>query len=1075
MKRDISHFTSSQQKAIMHEGGNILVSAGAGSGKTSVLTERVIRKLQEGIQLDSLVILTFTTLAASEMKHRIKDALNLLPELKAQSDMMDEAMISTFDAFALRIVSDHHYLLDLPKHIAISDRVLLDEASEWALNEVFESHYLDPSDSFRALVTRLFARNDDMLKEAIGSLARGLETHPGRMRILREYEHHYLSNEALDEIMMHFHALIMNEVQKIRQSYEALLSMLEQSTDPRAKPFTQQIVGSYQIVFSEDSLEVLAEEVQNLKQPQIPRKRGEEDGFHESVKDIYTAFRARIDQLKKRLGMFYMREDASFREDVLETRPTIMEVVRLTMEYMIHLEQYKKDHQLYHFSDIMILLIQLFETHPDLLREYREKIHEIMVDEYQDTNDLQERILEMLGNDNVFMVGDVKQSIYGFRNANPKNFIRKLHSFSRDGQGTLIELRENFRSRKSALDATNHMFSQWMDEALGGIDYQNSEELMCGNQAYNRHVHNGVSYEPEIIYYDLDRYREGNPKIPQAEIEARWIASDIVRRITRQDQVYDPKLGSMRHIEQSDFAILMDRKTEFETYQKCLVDAGLMVDVFTEELFSTSEEIRFVIHFVNAISVYLGDDEGDLFRFSLWGLLRSFVYRVQDDEIIRLFHAFPEMNPKKMIDEPPTSALALVGSHIKTVCEAVPFLPIETVCEKIYQVTNIWGLLHRLDHPELREKRLEFFYETIRSLNWYTFNDWVRYCRRLHDNRDIDIDFSLAQTKERGVQLLSMHKSKGLEYPICYYSGLYKQFNYTENKAFFVFDSSYGLFTKAYRNGFLNTAIHALHEEQNRQDYLSERIRLFYVALTRAKEKQILLLPRTFVPENHVLDQKPSLIDPDIRKRARSFADLLSILNIPESWLHEMDTPGQVRLQQPLMKDLQTTSLPRKSFEFAEEDMIPKTYSKTSLGILDDHRWQMVQKGNELHRQLEDFDFFGYFKGGDLIEDESLLSCVQPLLDSPAFAGGVPDNIHQEYAFTTKIDKDMFSGVIDLLVEYPDYVVIVDYKLKHLDDEAYIQQLEGYKRYIKRMLNKPVAAYLYSLTDQNIIQVGKIL
>jgi ATP-dependent helicase/nuclease subunit A len=797
MKRDISHFTSSQQEAITHEGGNILVSAGAGSGKTSVLTERVIRKLQEGIQLDSLVILTFTTLAASEMKHRIKDALNQLPELRAQSEMMDQAMISTFDAFALRIVSDHHYLLDLPKHIAISDRVLLDEASEWALNEVLESHYLDPSDSFKDLVMRLFARNDEMLKEAIWTLARGLETHPGRMHILREYERHYVSNETVDDIIRQFHALIMNEIRKIRQSYVALLSMLEQSTDPRAKPFAQEIDRSYQILFSDDSLEVLAVEVQNLKQPQMPRKRGEEDDFHESVKDIYTAFRARIDQLKKRFGMFYMRKEASFREDVLETRPTILEVARLTMEYMIHLEQYKKDHQLYHFSDIMILLIQLFETHPDLLREYREKIHEIMIDEYQDTNDLQERVLEMLGHDNVFMVGDVKQSIYGFRNANPKNFIRKLHSFSRHGQGTLIELRDNFRSRKFALDATNHMFSQWMDEALGGIDYQDSEELMCGNQAYNRHFQDGASYEPEIVHYDLDRYREGNPKIPQAEIEARWIASDIVRRITSADQVYDAKLRSLRHIEQSDFAILMDRKTEFETYQKCLVDAGLMVDVFTEELFSTSEEIRFVIHFVNAVSAYLGDDEKDLFRFSLWGLLRSFVYRVQDDEIIRLFHAFPEMNPKKIIDQPPISALEILCSHIKTVSETVSFLPIETVCENIYQVTNIWGLLHRLDHPELREKRLEFFSETIQSLKWYTFNDWVRYCRRLHDNRDIDIDFSLAQTKERGVQLLSMHKSKGLEYPICYYSGLYKQFNYTENKAFFVFDSTYGLFTKA--------------------------------------------------------------------------------------------------------------------------------------------------------------------------------------------------------------------------------------------------------------------------------------
>lgn len=1072
MKRDISHFTFSQQAAITHEGGNILVSAGAGSGKTSVLTERVIRKLQEGIELDSLVILTFTTLAASEMKHRIKDALNLLPELKAQTDMMDQAMISTFDAFALRIVTDHHYLLDLPKHIAISDRVLLDEASECAMSEVLESHYQDPSDSFKDLVKRLFARNDEMLKEAIWTLARGLETHPERMRILRDYEQHYVSDEALDDIMKQFHAVIMNEVQKIRQSYDTLLSTIEQCSDPRAESFAQQVAGCYSILFTEDSLEILAVEVQNLRQPQMPRKRGEEDAFHESVKDIYPAFRARIDQFKKRFALFFMRKDASFREDVLETKQTILEVARLTLQYVIHLEQYKKDHQLYHFSDIMILLIHLFETHPDLLMEYREKIHEIMVDEYQDTNDLQERILEMLGNNNVFMVGDVKQSIYGFRNANPKNFIRKLRSFSQHSQGTLIELRENFRSRKSALDATNHMFSQWMDESLGGIDYQDSEELICGNQAYNRFFQDGMTYEPAIVYYDLDRYREGNPKLPQAEIEARWIASDIVRRITSAEEVYDPKLGSLRQITQSDFAILMDRKTEFEMYQKCLVDAGLMVDVFTEEPFSTSEEIRFVIHFVNVVSAYLGDDEGDLFRFSLWGLLRSFVYRVQDDEIIRLFHAFPKMDARSMCDRPPTAALEILGSHIKTVSETVSYLPIETVCENIYQVTHIWGLLHRLDHPELREKRLEFFYETTQSLQWSTFNDWVRYCRRLHDNRDIDIDFSLAQTKERGVQLLSMHKSKGLEYPICYYSGLYKQFNYTENKAFFVFNSTYGLFTKAYRNGFLNTAIHALHEEHNRQEYLSERIRLFYVAMTRAKEKQILLLPHTYLPENHALDSKPSLIDLDHRKRARSFADLLSMLHIPDVWLHEMETPVHVKLHQPCMKDLPNAFLPRKSFEFAQLDMIPKTYSKTSLSILDDHRWQMVQRGNELHRQLEEFDFFDYFKGAELKTHEGLLSLVQPLLKSAAFAGGVPDNIHQEYAFTTKIDKDAFSGVIDLLVEYHDHVVIIDYKLKHLDDQAYVQQLEGYKQYIKRMLNKPVVAYLYSLVDQNIIQVG---
>ena len=639
------------------------------------------------------------------------------------------------------------------------------------------------------------------------------------------------------------------------------------------------------------------------------------------------------------------------------------------------------------------------------------------------------------------MVGDIKQSIYRFRNANPYIFKNKYDMYSKEVNGIKIDLNKNFRSREEVLDNINIIFNKIMDDRIGGANYKESHNMIFGNNTYNETGKVDNNHNMEIISY------EDTKEYKKEEIEAFIIANDIEDKIKNKYQVFDKDRGVLRNIEYSDFVILMDRTTNFDTYKQIFTYKNIpLIQIKDEKM---NDEIDLYV-IKNLIKLVLKIKENNLdteFKYLFISIARSFLFNIDDNIIYEIFknESFKENIIYKLIEE-----------IINNYDNLTPKLLLDNLLDK-FDYYNKLLTITNIESSLIRINKLKEYASNLETLG-YTIEDYSNYLEELIEN-DYEMKYSLNEGNTNGVKIMTIHKSKGLEYHICYYSGLYKTFNISDIKERFTYDNKYGIITPYFKEGIGETIYKPLMKENYIKEEISEKIRLFYVALTRAKEKMILVEPKKEVIE------KP--LNNNIKNKYRSFKDILDSIkfNIIDFYNEKtiesvkIDKNYKINKNNNIINIIPTNNIKikEKNIQIDKQLLKENTYSKKQDNLIT----QTIKENMEYGKQIHEIFEFADFKNNTNKEIEKFLNHFdkQKLMNA---------NIIKEYEFIYEKDTEEYHGVIDLLIEYEDYIDIIDYKLKDINDTEYLNQLRGYKEYIENFTQKHVNIYLYSIISDEL-------
>ena len=1031
-------WTPEQERAIHECGTNIIVSAGAGSGKTAVLTERVIQKMNKGIHINELLILTFTKAAAGEMKERIRASLkknNYLEELK----LIDSAYITTFDSYALSIVKKYHYLLNISNNINIVEASLIGMEKNRIMDEVFEDFYNEQNELFLKLISDFCIRDDKQLKTYLLSIASKLEMIPNNIEYLDNYINNNFSDEHINKDILEYENLVLSKIDELNKKLYSLSILVDGTYYSKVLDELQGLLNSKSI----DDILLYP----GLKLPTLPR--GSEDEVKSAKEEV-------AEVIKEIYELTSYGNKEEIYNNILKTKINVEAIILIVKEYLNRVKKYKLDNEMYEFTDIAMLAIEVLKNNKDVCDEVKYSLKEILLDEYQDTNDLQEMFISLIANNNVYMVGDVKQSIYRFRNANPYIFKDKYDNYSNNNGGIKIDLVKNFRSRDVVLKNINEIFDLVMDDLIGGAEYQVSHRMVFGNTTYIEEGKTDQDYDMEILEYPYEKGSE----FTKEEIEIFAIAKDIKDKIDSKYQIFDKGSKVLKDVSYNDFVILMDRTTNFELYKKIFEHVGIPLTLYKDETLNNSDDIYIIknlIELIIKINTHMYDTR---FKYDFISVARSFLFEYDDKLILKYFvnnnfkdsYIYSLFNNIDINSITPYKLLEIIIDKTK-------------YYEKIIKVGDIDNALVRL------QKLLEM--ATNLSNYGYDIYRFSEYLNTLVDN-GYEIKYSLGSDSSNSVKIMTIHKSKGLEYHICYFSGLYKPFNISDLKDNFMYSTKYGFITPYFEEGINTTIYKELLKNTYMNEEISEKIRLFYVALTRAKEKMIMLLPK--VETSDVVKEANGALSTSVRFKYRSFADIMySVRNILIKYYKDLDinTLGLTKeylfnKEKELVIDSNDNLLNIEEIHIDTNEIIHNSFSKKTTKLLDKSIKKNMKFGTYIHEILEYVDFKNYKPINDSFIDEKITN----LLNSDIMKDIKDCNIYKEYEFIYTKDNQELHGIIDLMLEHSDYINIIDYKLKDLSSDEYINQLNGYKDYISTKTNKPINIYLYSILEGTIKEIN---
>ena len=1029
----MTNWTKEQLEAIQKDKSNIIVSAGAGSGKTAVLSERVVRKIKDGVHINELLILTFTNNAAKEMKDRIRKRLkeeNLTEELK----LIDSAYITTFDSYALSILRRYHYKLNVSKDLKIVDSDLIDYKKEEYLDEIFEEYYSSNNKSFLKLINDFCEKDDKDIRNAILNISSKLDL----IIDLDNYLDNYFNNINIDNVIDDYNKLLLNRIENIKLLQYELSFYASEDFNTSLNEVLSGLINSKEYSDIKSNLDM-----------KLPSLRGAE----EIAKSYWEVLKKEITSLK---DLCTYKNIDEIKNNILSTKDYIILIIEIIKKLNNKLNLFKYKNDLYEFNDIAKLSINVLKDNEDIRKEIKDSLNEIMIDEYQDTSDIQEEFVSLISNNNVYMVGDVKQSIYRFRNANPYIFKTKYEEYSNNKGGIKIDLNKNFRSREETLNNINSLFNLVMDSNIGGANYRLSHQLVPGNEAYNKEGKTDQNNNFEIYNYDFDKEKG----FTREETEIFIIANDIKNKIDNKYKIYDKETKSLRDCTYSDFVILLDRSKDFDLYKKIFEYKNIPLSINKEEKVN-DEIILMVLKNLLISLVKINNNElDDDFIHAFVSVLRSFVFEYTDEEIFELY-ASKDYENDKVFKE-----LKDININSNTTKEIINILLDKfNIIDKLIKIGNINNNLIIIEY-------LLNYLDTKEEIG-LSIEDISLYLDDILEKR-YEIKFSSNKESSNSVRIMTIHKSKGLEYNICYYAGLYKEFNISDIKENFLFDKKYGIVTPYYKDGIGDTIYKPLIKENYLKEEISEKIRLFYVALTRAKEKMIILCDLNGEETKNKNDS--GVIEDIVRLRYRSFGDI--IMSIQDELsdyvtnIEDIDMSSEYKL----IKDYNfkeyiksnDTKLDIHELKKDNEVLENKSYSKKSNKLITEEEKNNMEYGTKVHNILELLDFNN--PNLDNI-DNNIKDKINNFLKSNLLKNKSEGNIFKEYEFIYEKNDSINHGIIDLMIEYKDYIDIIDYKLKNIEDENYINQLKGYKEFIENKTNKKVNLYLYSIIDNRFTNI----
>lgn len=1035
------NWTKEQLDAINLEGKNIIVSAGAGSGKTAVLTERVIRKLKNNVHINQLLVLTFTNAAAAEMKERIRKAIKKTKGLEKELELIDGAYITTFDSFSLSIVKKYHTKLNITNNVKITDEVIINVKKQELLNEILDEKYMLMDSKFLKLINNFCLKDDKDLKNYILNIYQKLELKYDKENYLENYINNYFSDLNINNFIDEYILEIKSKIADIKKLLIDLSSYFDGT-------FVTKMEDSLSKLLNANTYEEILTGINSITPVRVPPKSDEEG---KKIKSIIT-------DIVKEIKSFCIYDSTSMMKDeILNTKDNQLEIINIIKELDKRLTTYKFQEEVFNFNDIAHLAIKVVTEDKDIREELTNNFNEILVDEYQDTSDTQEEFISLISNNNVYMVGDIKQSIYRFRNANPYIFKNKYDLYRDTEKGIKIDLNKNFRSRLEVLSNINSLFDLFMDDEIGGADYKKSHRMVFGNNSYLEEGKTTQNYDLDVITYKLDK----TSNITKEEKEIFIIGNDIKEKVENKYQIFDKDTGVLRDIEYSDFVILIDKSTSFNLYKKIFEYLQIPISIMKDEALRKDDDILVIKNLLRLIICIKNNDLSDTFKYSFVSVSRSFLYQIPDNDI---FTYFINNNFKE-------------STLYKKCLELSTYLDITSSSEFFYKMIEEFDYEEKLlliGNIKASRIRCEYFYNLIKDfeISGNTIYDFLDYLDFIFDN-DYDLKFSINNTSSNSCKIMTIHKSKGLEFPICYFAGLTNRFNLNELREKIIYDNKYGIVLPQVDEMYKNTICKTLLKINTKKEEISEKIRLLYVAMTRAKEKMIFVMPE-IEEEQEVKDLVPTYE----RYKYNSFFSIIkSIYSILLPYVIPSDesiyTKDYINIKET--NDIDNLKLDIDSLSVSELDLETEyieeaRYSKSDIHLIKKEELELLEFGTKVHKILEELDFTNP-DIDNLDIEEALKDKIKLFLESNLIKDNLSSKFYKEYEFIYQEDNNQLHGIIDLMIENSNEIIIVDYKLKNIDDQNYEKQLNGYKKVIQTKTKKKVTSYLYSIIESNWKQV----
>ncbi len=1028
-------FTINQKKAIDLEGKNILVSAGAGSGKTTVLTQRIIRKLKEGTDINKMLVLTFTNAAASEMKQRIKKAIIEDGNLDEQIPLVDIADISTFDAFLLKLVKKYSYEIDLDSNIIIGDSITLEKKLDDTIEEVFNSIYdnmeYEKDNPYFNLFNNYFVFNDNDLKDNIK------EIYYSYVNILDKKEiKNLIKDEQIELFFKQYEKYLIGLSKDI---YNILIEIKKDINCVKGEEYYNKIFENlecFNFISDYNTLVNIIEEGISVRKSSSKAIENKEE-INQKIELIQN----KINYIKSSIILKSKEEIIKEEKEKYEVKRALFEILD-NIKYKLECE--KKKDKVFDFSDILNLAIEILEN-KEILKEVKNNYIEILVDEYQDTNDFQNYFINLISNDNLYLVGDVKQSIYGFRNANPKNFNDIQESYNKSDKGTVINLLDNFRSKKDVLKGVNDTFSQLMIKKVGDIDYNDNHALDYGNKSYDLEEKNQI-YGVEFYDYSTENISENNKLSHNKEIEPYIIANDIIKKI---NSSYKVGCGKLRDCKYSDFVILTRNKTNYEHYNKVFEFFKIPIDIQMEDYLNDKYNYDILTLLSIFKLIYFKND-----NLSKLSLMRSFLYELDEQKIYDY-----------IVNEKTCKEIEEIESKIKNI-KSKNFYNLELLLEEIFDEFNFFDKVVELESVVGLNQRLIKLKQIARSYTQEGKNikDLIEYLEySLEEKTKLEVEIEKPEIDT--VKVMTIHKSKGLEFNIIYLSSFDTNI-FKSSTSRINLNNKYSLILPKIENyqkenSFLKYL--ATIEIQNKE--INESIRLLYVAMTRAKEKIIFL---------NDIDKESSKSNINSLETIKKFRDLVYLSNNKKvfKYIEDINYEKSKEIKTSIPNNL---DIEFKSVKLEKKVIKKQKFSKDINNLITPDQRKNIDLGIYFHECLELINI-SRLKDKKYVDqiikslDNDILKEIIISLSKQDFVKNIV-NYWTEYEFYYEDDQVSVNGIIDLLIETEDFVYIIDYKLSNIEAKEYEEQLKNYKKCMEQYFNKEIKCYLYSLLNKNIKEV----
>lgn len=908
-------WTKEQESAIYTKGCNLLVAAAAGSGKTAVLVERIIKKItykENPMDIDKLLVVTFTNAAAAEMKERIGEAitreLDKDPDskvLQRQLTLLSKANITTIHSFCLNVIRNNFHILDIDPSFRVADETETILLRQETLDEIFDESYEEDkvTSEFLSLVESYGGRDDKKVMEMVESLYHFSQSMPWPENWLEEATEAFNVKEDFNFEETTWAEIL---VENIKIELEGLKNRLKKAVgilgeDELLNPYREIIkenLNFVEILIEEESFKSMAEKMDSLKFSRLPSSK-KLDPDSKELKEMAVKIR---DDVKKKLNNIrenYFQGHGDIKGQLQGLYPRMKSLKDLVINFSKIYGEKKREKNIVDFNDIehfCLYILTEFTKENDLIPssiavEYRRKFKEVLVDEYQDSNLVQEVILNSVSRQpnieledskltvpNLFMVGDVKQSIYRFRQAKPELFLEKYNTYEEDeGQNRKIKLFKNFRSRENVIRGVNFIFKQIMSENLGELDYTDEEALNPG--AYYPEPEEEINYAGTVELHLMEKNSSKNGSTLEGEeaeeepeedapdnikLEANMVCriiKDLMRSSENPYMVWDKNINSYRRLQYRDIVVLMRAtKSYAPTFTDEMNNIGIPVFADSSSGYFETAEVKTILALLQVIDNPRQD-------IPLLAVLRSPIFSFSAEEIIDVRLINKELNFYEIINkivnrndieegEEKSNIKALNKELINKVeyfyeklekwrNRAINY-PLDQFIWALYTETGYYGYIGAMPGGIQRQANLRVLFERAKQYESTSYRGLFNFINFMNKLRYSSGDMGSAKIigeNEDVVRIMSIHKSKGLEFPVVILAGSGKEFNLQDTKKSVLFHHKLGFgpeYVDLEKRISYDTIMKEVIKKKINLETLSEELRILYVAFTRAKEKLII-------------------------------------------------------------------------------------------------------------------------------------------------------------------------------------------------------------------------------------------